>query len=47
MIISCVNIVVVTLQKFAFHQHYNAIITNGCFYYETNEVTKEKFGWIY
>jgi hypothetical protein len=47
MIISCVNIVVVTLQIFAFHQHYNAIITNGCFYYETNEVTKEKFGWIY
>lgn len=32
-IISHVNIIVVTLQKFAFHQHYNAMITNGCFHY--------------
>ncbi len=47
MIIPHVNIVVVTLQKFAFHHHYNAMITMVVFIMETNEVTREKFGWIY
>jgi hypothetical protein len=34
-IISHVNIVVVTLQKIAYHQHYNATITMVVFIMET------------
>ncbi len=47
MIISHVNIVVVTLQKIAYYQHYNVMVTMLVFIMETNEVTREKIGWIY
>jgi hypothetical protein len=44
MIISHVNIVVVTLQKIAYYQHYNVMVTMLVFIMETNEVTREKIG---